>query len=304
MCKILILMSTYNGEKYLRDQIESIRKQTIKENIEILVRDDGSRDGTLEILEEYAEKEILQYIRGENLGSAKSFHELLRIAPEYDYYAFADQDDVWLPQKIEKALEYLEGDNKPALYACSKKIVDMELHPLFIKDAEPKVGFLNTMLDNNVVSGCTMVFNNLLREKYITCKPVNTEIFHDSYLWKLCVVLGNIYYDHNAYILYRQHGNNTIGYLATGYSAFFQRIKRLLFNKGYKTNRILSNLANDWVRNYKYEIEPNKLKVLVELSMVNKSIIMRCKLLAEPGLSFYPIYEYLGTKLRIALGWL
>ena len=93
MSKILILMSTYNGEKYLREQIESIRNQTIKEDIEILVRDDGSKDGTLEILEEYAEIGTLQFIRGKNIGSAQSFHELLRIAPKYDYYAFADQDD-------------------------------------------------------------------------------------------------------------------------------------------------------------------------------------------------------------------
>ena len=304
MSKILILMSTYNGEKYLREQIESIRNQTIKEDIEILVRDDGSKDGTLEILEEYAEIGTLQFIRGKNIGSAQSFHELLRIAPKYDYYAFADQDDFWLPKKIERALEWLKKRDKPALYGCYKKIVDMNLKPLSINDVAPKYGFLNTLFSNNVVSGCTMVFNNFLREKYLACNEIDREIFHDSYLWKLCVMLGDVYYDYNSYILYRQHGNNTIGYSKTGYLMFFEKIKRMLFQNGYKTNRRLSKLAAAWVNSYSYEIEPSKLKVLKELSMANKSILMRYRLLLEPGLSFFPIYEYLGTKVRIALGWL
>ncbi len=304
MCKILILMSTYNGEKYLKEQIESIRMQTIKEDIDIFVRDDGSVDGTLKILEEYAQIGELKYIKGENIGSAQSFHELLRIAPKADYYAFADQDDVWLPQKMEKAMEYLKCKDKPALYACSKKIVDAKLEELSIKDVAPKLGFLNILFESNVVYGCTMVFNNCLREKYLVCNEINRDIYHDSYLWKLSATLGDVYYDYNSYILYRQHGNNTIGFFKTGYLAFWIRVKRMLFQNGYKTNRRLSSLANAFVSNYKDEIEPSKLKVLMELSMVDKSIMMRYKLLLEPGLNFLPVYEYLGIKARILLGWL
>ena len=93
--KVLILLSTYNGERYIKEQIESLLKQ---ENVKvsILVRDDGSTDGTINILNEYQKQGKLKWYTGENLKPAKSFMNLVENAPEYEYYAFCDQDDVWL----------------------------------------------------------------------------------------------------------------------------------------------------------------------------------------------------------------
>ena len=109
MEKVQILMSTYYGEKYLREQLDSIIKQTYP-LINILIRDDGSSDGTLSILKEYAGKyDHVTYYEGENIGVIQSFLQLLKESDaNVNYYAFADQDDVWLPEKIVRAVEKLE----------------------------------------------------------------------------------------------------------------------------------------------------------------------------------------------------
>ena len=112
---VTVAMSTYNGERYLREQIDSILNQ---KNVDIVlfVRDDGSKDATLDILGEYSAKyDNVLFSAGNNLGIGKSFYEALRLAPESDYYAFSDQDDVWLQDKVAsgvKALEMLEKDGE------------------------------------------------------------------------------------------------------------------------------------------------------------------------------------------------
>ena len=97
--KITVLMSTYNGEKYIREQIDSILQQSMP--ADIMIRDDGSSDGTVDIIEEYISKGTpVELIKGENVGVIASFFELIKAAPEEDYYAFSDQDDYWYPEKV------------------------------------------------------------------------------------------------------------------------------------------------------------------------------------------------------------
>ena len=101
--KVLVLMSTYNGEKYLREQIDSILGQRGVE-VSLLVRDDGSTDATLTTLDEYKESGRLDYYCGNNLGPARSFMHLLQNAPASDFYAFSDQDDKWMDDKLSPPL--------------------------------------------------------------------------------------------------------------------------------------------------------------------------------------------------------
>ena len=133
MEKVCVLMSTYNGEKYLKEQLDSILNQN-SIIVDILIRDDGSTDKTLNILDEYNKKyNNIRYYTGENLKSAKSFLDLLFTAGEYDYYSFSDQDDVWDRDKLLVAVSKLkEGYN---LYGCKKKIVNSNLEPLNKEDA-------------------------------------------------------------------------------------------------------------------------------------------------------------------------
>ena len=127
--KVQVLMSTYNGERFLREQMESLLQQTY-ENLEILIRDDGSKDGTCEILKEYGERysNIKVYYES-NVGVIKSFFELLKKS-EAAYIAFCDQDDVWLAEKIERAVEILKNQQAPALYCSNKILTDESLTSL------------------------------------------------------------------------------------------------------------------------------------------------------------------------------
>ena len=106
--KLIVLMSTYNGEKYLREQLNSLVTQKFKPD-QIMIRDDGSNDSTMDIIKYYADSyKFIKYYQGENLGPAKSFMELINKAEDADYYALCDQDDVWFDDKLSTAVDTLE----------------------------------------------------------------------------------------------------------------------------------------------------------------------------------------------------
>lgn len=216
MNKNLILLSTYNGEKYLREQLDSLLRQKEVE-IKILVRDDGSKDDTLSILEEYKSKTgKVEIIKGKNCGSAQSFFELILEAYKryvnYDYFAFCDQDDVWLDDKLSAAIKVLEKapSDKAALYMGAYQMVDANLNKIPTPQYDP-VLTLSAAMAANCATGCTMVFN-----KALLCALVGYDskdaIMHDYWAYLVCLATGGfVYYDKTPYILYRQHGNNVIG---------------------------------------------------------------------------------------------
>lgn len=122
MYKVAVLLSTYNGSKYIKEQIDSILSQE-GVNIDIYIRDDGSTDETVNIIYEYKSNNIF-LTEGKNIGVGNSFMELLYSVPEiYDYYAFADQDDIWSEKKIRIAIEVLQK-NKKHLYASNQELID------------------------------------------------------------------------------------------------------------------------------------------------------------------------------------
>lgn len=213
MKKVLVLMSTYNGERFLREQLESLLKQ-VGVIIEILIRDDGSSDRTIELLDEYClVNSNISYYRGQNVKPAKSFLELIENAPSADYYAFCDQDDVWEEDKLISAVERLEQENNqiPLLYVSNLKVVDKELH--FLRNAHKKNLKTNkryTALTEAVATGCTMVFNNCLLNLIRDNMPENVSM-HDAWVYLVCIFMGKVIYDPIGKILYRQHENNVIG---------------------------------------------------------------------------------------------
>ncbi len=118
---VIILLSTYNGEKYIEEQLQSIFAQTHWPNCKLFVRDDGSKDGTVSVLKKYEKQGMLALECGENIGFVRSFFWLINNAPVADYYSFADQDDVWNADKVERAVKMLEDaenddPQKPQLY--------------------------------------------------------------------------------------------------------------------------------------------------------------------------------------------
>lgn len=219
-----ILLSTYNGEKYLTQLLDSILNQTYTE-WRILVRDDCSRDTTLDILHEYQKKYsdkiyLIENNIKENIGVIKSFEFLLSQSTS-DYIMFCDQDDIWLPNKIKELIEaitYLEKINPqtPILTHCDLSIIDKEekiIHQSLWQYAGIKPKILNNnakyMAFCNSVTGCTILMNKLCKTVVLPF-PSNTTM-HDAWIALKICQNGIVHNINKQLILYRQHDNNTLG---------------------------------------------------------------------------------------------
>ncbi|MEH7106793.1 glycosyltransferase family 2 protein [Bacillus sp. JJ1764] len=213
--KVQILLSTYNGEKYVAQQLDSLLQQDYQ-NLEILVRDDGSKDQTVNIIESYAaEHSNIQLIKTVNKGVISSFFELVEKASDSaEYFAFCDQDDFWKPTKVSRAVALMEKEaaSVPVLYFSRLEIVDENLQFLKHSQIPPKgVGFENALIQN-VATGCTIHFNKAMRELFISHVPaVDKVTMHDAWFYLLGAAFGKIVYDPESHLLYRQHSSNTLG---------------------------------------------------------------------------------------------
>lgn len=268
MNEIVVLMSTYNGEKYLRIQLDSIlAQQGVK--VRLLVRDDGSTDHTLQILQEYALQDKLTYYEGSNVKPAKSFMELVRKAPPAEFYAFADQDDYWLPEKLLHAVEKLSSlpSNTPALYHGKTTLVDENLKEKEFKEMPTYYCYkFSHVLISFLAIGCTFVFNKSLRD--ILCQYVpHYQIAHDNWVDQVCrAVGGKVVYDSQSYIYYRQHGNNVSG----GTSSLIKKWKKRFLN--LLSNRCMrSNSVEELVKGYQYLMPAENLAICQKILNYRKN---------------------------------
>ena len=170
MKKVCVLLSTYNGEKYLREQIDSVLNQK-EVDVTLCVRDDGSKDSTIEILKSYEQSGKIKLEIGENVGYQRSFYLLLLNAPEADYYSFCDQDDVWDDDKLIAAVKMLEAEDnsKPLLYYSALKVVNKDLKLKQISHKGYCIGkypFEEAFM-LSFTYGCTSVINQSAREKFL-----------------------------------------------------------------------------------------------------------------------------------------
>lgn len=172
VARVQVLLSTYNGGKYLQAQIDSLLQQTYADS-HILVRDDGSKDSTHQILQQY-ESEHLTWYAGDNVGVIRSFMDLLRQESDAQFYAFCDQDDVWKADKIERAVTLLDTKSAqtPLLYFTHTELVNHQLQPYHKIQPiiEKQVGFGNALVQN-IVTGCTAVLNRAGRDLLLQSNP-------------------------------------------------------------------------------------------------------------------------------------
>lgn len=224
---IAVLLSTYNGENYLRIQLDSILSQTNKA-IRVYIRDDGSTDSTLAIIEEYAKRypSRITFLQdsSRNLGPAKSFMKLL-VEVKADYYFFCDQDDKWKEDKVERTLSFLqkiedENPGKPVLVHTDAEIVDQNLKPLY-HSLWKRMRVHPKRLDNKwmtavcyTITGCTMAINNAAKQVSIPM-PSNAHM-HDHWIAYKVSLMGKVRPLNYASMLYRQHQSNAVGITETG----------------------------------------------------------------------------------------
>lgn len=230
--KIQILLSTYNGEKYLREQLDSYLKLEGFKNIKVLIRDDGSSDSTPAILDQYHQKYGFEIVKGENLGVNGSMFELFRLSDRNcDYFALSDQDDVWLPHKMTLALSKLEqfDGTKPVMFASCSQIVDSNLNVLG-KSIQPSKGasFYNALVQN-IAPGHTQIFNRNMMQQLLE-KGLGYISVVDWWIYLLSTGVGNIIFEKEITVLHRQHENNAVGYELNFIKKTLARLKKLNWN--------------------------------------------------------------------------
>lgn len=214
--KINIVMSTYNGEQFLAEQIDSIQQQTFKD-WQLLIRDDGSSDQTPEIIKSFVAQDprivfINEHDR-ENFGVIKNFFTLIK-HDKADYYFFSDQDDVWLEDKLETMLAAARQypDQLPLMVYTDLCVVDQNLQVMNQSMIRSQSHRANTELvqelTENTVTGGVAMINHALAERWRTLDNI---IMHDWYLAVLATAIGKLVYIDQPGELYRQHDNNVLG---------------------------------------------------------------------------------------------
>lgn len=300
MPKILVMMSTYNGEKYVEEQIDSILAQTI-DGLELLVRDDGSSDRTQEILASYADAGKLTWYQGKNAGPGGSFFDLMQQAGDADYYAFSDQDDYWQPEKLAAAVQRMEAEHfdGPLMYFSRKNIVDQELKPLNRADFPIRKLSFGTAMLNSYASGCTMVYNRALKELLDLYRPEKANM-HDAWVYRVVSALGRVIYDQNAYIEYRQHGNNVVGMQSKSshWKERFHTIKK----RSQDTVRI--RYAEELLQGYGDRLSERDRRLARQMAGIKKSFGCRLGFFFNPDASTQNRMDIVFVKLFALLGWL
>jgi len=229
-----ILMSVYNGEKFLVDQLESLLGQTHK-NWRLVVRDDNSTDASVRVLGEYRnrypEKIVFVSDQRGQLGACQGFAQVVQHSSA-DYMMFCDQDDVWLPTKVESSLAELLrlerlNPGMPIAVYTDLIVVDEELKVLAesfwrYQQVIPQDNSLRALILDNVATGCTMIMNRQLKE--LAAPVPSAAVIHDWWFTLVCSVYGKVSFLSDRTVLYRQHGKNEVGAQDSRLSIRFRRL--------------------------------------------------------------------------------
>ncbi len=284
-----ILLASHNGQAYLVQQLESIAIQTWL-GWSLLVSDDGSTDHTKDIAARFASKvaQPVRLIHGPCKGVAHNFFQLINsvhAGHANDVYAFCDQDDVWLPNKLERAITHYLQQNlppeQPYLYCGRTQVVDEKLHSTgFSPTPHRPLGFGNALLQN-IASGNTMVFNGALLSILRKIDPVHC-VMHDWSAYQVATACdGLVYYDSKPCLLYRQHGANVIG----NKTGLRRRLKRLggILKGDYRNWANQTEAAMDDIRAC---LSPSAVQQLHQFSLMRdlSNPVARAKTALKSGL--------------------
>lgn len=273
---VSVLLSTYNGHKYIKELVDSVLNQ---EGVDVIlqVRDDGSNDDTIEILKNYNDSRII-INKGTNLGPAKSFLTLLNECQDSDYYAYCDQDDVWYSNKLITAINEIKSYNSPTLFISTYDVVDENLNKLMKFDMNfTRPLRLQETLIYRAPSACNMVFNHSLKQLISKTVPDSARM-HD--FWTLLVAEVhncNIITKDVALIQYRQHAGESVGITPSAST----RLKRLVKSLRHGNNERWRQ-AKELYDIYFNDIPNENKRILKEMidyrdSFKNKLILFKDK---------------------------
>ena len=298
---VYILLSTYNGERYLKEQLDSLYNQTYKK-FKIIVRDDNSTDNTFEILKSYDVKIIPSE---NNLGAKKSFATLLEYAltnTDAEYFMFCDQDDIWETGKIEKTVKKMKElkkryENIPLLVHSDLKVVDEKLTILNnsfwdYEKINPLINNFHNLLMQNTITGCTMMINRRLAE---LASPIpNDSVMHDAWLGLVVSCFGKIGIVNEQTIQYRQHSTNSVGTNGVG----IQYIVDKILQKDILQKNILQ--AKVFLDIYRNDLDAPAINMLEEFSSIQtKSFFTRRKILLKYKLFKQGLIRNIGMMVKI-----
>ena len=296
---VSVAIATYNGARYIKEQLDSILTQTHSVD-EIIIVDDCSSDETWDILTQHATNNSkIKIFRNEtNLGGTKSFEKAI-CACHGDYIALADQDDYWLPEKLISAANKLDqqSKNKPLLYCSALEFVDKDLVHLGMSNLNFKPSFGNALVEN-IVTGCTAVFNNSLKKLAKNYKPQQA-VMHDWWLYLLATAFGRVIYDPISYIKYRQHGANVIG--ATPSFMYLWRRRLTIL---WQAKPIVSTLqAAEFYQYYHQHLSTKNLELAKKFVERRSNSNARWFIVYSALIYKQNSLDTIAMKLLIALGW-
>lgn len=305
MNKVRVLMSTYNGETYLYELLDSVFAQ---ENVRVsmIIRDDGSKDNTLSIIEEYILKGYdITLLKENNVGATRSFHLLTQYAYEQNYepsfYAYCDQDDIWKPNKLHVAINKLKElpEETPNMYFSNLQLYGEEFKKNELAFYVPNNYNAQKKAFARVFTyGCTCVFNEKALNM-ISLAGGENKVYHDNWLFEVCAFMGNVVFDKKSYILYRQHGNNVSGEIKKGVKLFAYRLHKLLNigNQGHQFEEIAIQLLDI----YGDSLKEKDKKFLTHVSKYRHNIISKLILIFNRRTSAEKFTKSICVKVRIIL---
>lgn len=256
-----VLMSTYNGAPYVREQVNSVLGQTHR-SLRLVIRDDGSTDGTVEIVRAVNDPRV-EVRKGHNLGLPAAFFQLVdESSDDADFWSLCDQDDVWEPDKIARAVAALRPiADRPALYCARVLVVDEQLRPLYPHELPRRGPSFANALVQNIALGCTVVLNRPARDLLRGRWPREC-VMHDAWMYLVVAGSGTVVYDEKLVVRYRQHGGNSVGMGRGRMSRVVGRIRRQLSPGGPRKH---SRQDRELLRLFAEDISPPALRQLQEL---------------------------------------
>lgn len=295
MPKVCVIMSTFNGEKYVEEQINSILRQTNVE-VTLYIRDDASKDNTPKVLKQIKERNnnVLLDLSSINLGFQNSFFKALKDAPEADYYAFSDQDDIWYLNKLSSTIDLIVKTPEKCLAIKNALLGDAYLHPIGIQyTSDRKIPLRINTFYQSLGSGYLMVFNKTIKQ-YAERIEEKIPISHDLFIGAIACYLGNVVYDSEIVAIHRRlsysiSANNKNKVLK-------HRIKSVFVDKGK-----VSECASLFLKYYKKELSDDEVEELICLRDYRIDCKKKWILLTRSDLRYNGIVGYLAIKIKILI---